>query len=129
MFMDFFSFTPPFLPCKSSEKKSSNKAKLKREWFHLTTKAPDHETLSFWRWSCKTSHTITTIALEEAAPEPWAPPPDLKPGGLRAALPKTESKGVPVVMGREGDEGTPHLDVAGETLDLGSNACLAPGGN
>lgn len=55
-----------------------------------------------------------------------APPPDLKPGGLRAALPKTEPKGAPAVMGREEDDGTPNLDVAGETLDLGSNACLVP---
>lgn len=57
------------------------------------------------------------------------PSSDLKPGGLQAALPKTASKGAVAVMGREEDDGTPHLDVAGETLDLGSNACLVPRGN
>lgn len=63
----FFFHIVFFPPCKS-KKRGSIKAKTSGEWFHCTPKAQNHKTLSFWRWSCKTGHTMTTKATAETAP-------------------------------------------------------------
>jgi hypothetical protein len=112
-----------------TRKRVSIKAKTWGEWFHCTPKAQNHKTLSFWRWSCKTGHTMTIKATVETVPRTLGP---LSGSNTRWPADCTLQNRVQKSIGRAGsgeDMVRPTWMWLGEPLDLGPNDCLAPGGN